>query len=205
MATRFAKELPLAREQQGRVYRLSSQSWMAELGHRPAGDLWGIGARTAAKLAAHDLHTVADVARSDPREMAAWFGPTIGPGIKLLAMGGADVSITTEPAAAKSRSKQVTYPKGLTSADEIRGHVVALADDVSAEVFDLVSGEGRPATHVGVTVRTSTFFTRHKTAKLLAPTTDPAEIRRMALVVLDRFDVDRPVRLLGVRVVLADP
>ena len=205
MATRFAKSLAGPREQAGRVYRLWSGSWLAEMGHRPAGDLWGVGARTAAKLAAHGLHTVDDVARSDPREMAAWFGPTIGPGIKLLAMGGGDVSITTEPSAAKSRSKQVTYPKDLVSADDVRAHVVELADDVSAEVFDPVSGEGRPATHVGVTVRTSTFFTRHKTAKLPSPTVDPAEIRRMALVVLGRFDLDRPVRLLGVRVVLADP
>ena len=72
---------------------------------------------------------------------------------------------------------------------------------MSAEVF----GQGRIGTHVGVTVRTSTFFTRVKTAKLPAPSTDPTEIRRVALEVLARFELDRPVRLLGVRIDLAEP
>jgi DNA polymerase-4 len=31
------------------------------------------------------------------------------------------------------------------------------------------------------------------------PTADVAEIERAAVVVLDKFDLDRPVRLLGVR------
>ena len=62
--------------------------------------------------------------------------------------------------------------------------------------------DGRTVTHVAVKVRTATFFTRTKISKLPEPTTDPAEVVRVARLVLDRFELDRPVRLLGVRVVL---
>jgi DNA polymerase-4 len=65
--------------------------------------------------------------------------------------------------------------------------------------------EGRRVTHVAVKVRTATFFTRTKIHKLPQPTTDPEEVARAALVVLDRFEMTRPVRLLGVRVVLEPP
>ena len=62
--------------------------------------------------------------------------------------------------------------------------------------------EGRRVTHVAVKVRTATFFTRTKIAKLEEPTADRDEVMRMAAVVLDRFELSRPIRLLGVRVVL---
>lgn len=192
MATGFAKP--------GGVYRLWSQNWTAVMGARPARELWGIGAKTAGKLAQHEIHSVTELAAADHRELAGWFGPTIGPSLKLLAMGGASTSIATEPWIAKSRSKQTTYPADLTDpvqiADSVMDLAIALADEVLAE--------GRNVTHVGVTVRTSSFFTRTKTGKLPGPTTDPVEIRRGAGVVLDRFDITHPVRLLGVRVDLQD-
>jgi DNA polymerase-4 len=58
---------------------------------------------------------------------------------------------------------------------------------------------------VAVTVRTSTFFTRTKIRKLAAPGTDESVIRDTALSVFDQFELDRPVRLLGVRLELTMP
>ena len=66
-------------------------------------------------------------------------------------------------------------------------------------------GEGRRVTHVAVKLRTATFFTRTKTSKLAAPTTDADEVVQRALAVLERFEVDRPLRLIGVRVMLEIP
>ncbi|MCU1345999.1 MAG: nucleotidyltransferase/DNA polymerase involved in repair, partial [Acidimicrobiia bacterium] len=73
------------------------------------------------------------------------------------------------------------------------------------EVAESVVGEGRRVTHVAVKVRTATFFTRTKISKLSEPTIDAADVARAAAVVLSRFELDRPVRLLGVRVVLEPP
>ena len=99
------------------------------------------------------------------------------------------------------RSREVTFEHDITSRAEIEEHVTRLA----IEVTESVVAEGRSVTHVAVKIRTATFFTRTKIGKLVRATTDAADVVRHALVVLDRFDLDRPVRLLGVRVVLDLP
>ena len=60
-------------------------------------------------------------------------------------------------------------------------------------------------TRVAVTVRTKTFFTRAKIRKLAVAGNDPEPIVATALDLLAEFDLDRPVRLLGVRLELAMP
>jgi DNA polymerase IV len=193
MATTFAKAST------DKVFRLSSANWLPVMGHRDVTALWGIGKRTAARLAEHDVRTVLDLASADRRDLARWFGPTIGPSLRVLARGGAARAVVTEERVPRSRSKQVTYPADITDPAEIRTQIRALTADVCAEVF----AQGRVATHVGVVVRTASFFTQIKTGKLAEPTTDPAQVVDHALVVLDRFEITRPVRLLGVRVDLA--
>lgn len=193
MATSFGKP--------GGVFRLSRENWWEVMGERPVTDLWGIGSRTAARLHEHDLRTVAQLGHADADALASWFGPTIGPGLRTLARGGASRTVVTEPWVRKSLSKQVTYPEDLRTPEEISTAVLALVEDVHA----LLLAEGREATHVGVTVRTATFFTRTKASKLTEPGTDVEALRGTALRVLGRFEIDRPVRLLGVRLDLADP
>ena len=105
----------------------------------------------------------------------------------------------TEERLARSRSKQVTYPRDLTDPGEIAAQIAELTEDVCRAVF----AEGRSVTHVGVIVRTSTFFTQIKTGKLAASAAESAPVVAKALEVLGRFEITRPVRLLGVRVDLA--
>ncbi len=193
MATTFAKTTA------ARVFRLDAANWVPVMGPREVTALWGIGPRTAARLAGHGVRTVSDLATADRDTLADWFGPTTGPWLRALARGGWSRTISSTERVPVSRSKQVTYPEDLTDPGEIHARIVGLAQDVCREVF----ADGRTATHVGVTVRTSTFFTQVKTAKLPAPTTDPEVVVARALVVLARFEITRPVRLLGVRVVLS--
>jgi DNA polymerase IV len=78
---------------------------------------------------------------------------------------------------------------------------VRMAQELTVEM----AAEGRLVVRVAVKVRTSTFFTRTKIMKLAGPTTDPAVVAAGASAVLQRFELDRPVRLLGVRVELDVP
>lgn len=183
------------------IARLASDTWMSVMGDQPTEALWGIGRRTADKLAAAGLHTVDQLAAADTAELAVRFGPTIGPHLRRLALGGADARVVDEPWVPRSRSRETTFPTDLTDPAAIEEQVRSMTDGLTREVVE----QGRRVTHVGVKVRSSTFFTRIKTGKLPATTTDPAEVARMALVVLDRFALDRPVRLLGVRVDLEPP
>jgi DNA polymerase-4 len=70
-------------------------------------------------------------------------------------------------------------------------------DDVVA-----MAPKARIVARVAVTVRTATFYTRTKIRKLAEPTTDPDVIVGAARQILDLFELDRPVRLLGVRLEL---
>jgi DNA polymerase IV len=194
MATRFAKAAG-----PDHIYRLDSSNWIPMMGDRDVVELWGIGKRTAARLAAHDLRTVTDLALADRDDLAASFGPTIGPRLRVLARGGSARAITTEPWLARSKSRQVTFACDLTDPDDIGHEVAAMARELCAEI----KADGRQVTHVGVTVRTRSFFTQVKTSKLPEVTTDQRIIEAGARAVLARFEIDRPVRLLGVRLDLA--
>lgn len=189
MATIFAKASA------DKVFRLSSANWVELMGDRPVADLWGIGKRTGARLNALGLVTVLDLATADRDALAAAFGPSIGPGLRALARGGTSRTVVAEERVARSRSRQVTYPQDLTDEAEISAQVEILARSVLADVV----AEARIPTHVGVTVRTATFFTSTKTGKLATPTADAEDVVAKALEVLGRFEITRPVRLLGVR------
>jgi DNA polymerase-4 len=192
-ATRAAKP--------GGVARLTRREWIPTMGAKPVTEIWGIGTRTAARLAELGIVTVEDLARADHEQLARHFGPTIGPHLRVLGLGGDDTPIVDEPHIARGRSKEETFTTDVVEPALIAAHVERLARDVTADVV----AEGRRVTHVAVKVRTSNFFTRTKISKLPAPTTDPDDVAGMASTVLARFGELRPVRLLGVRVVLVMP
>ena len=81
---------------------------------------------------------------------------------------------------------------------------MANTSSIAVEVGQEVVAAGHRVRRVAVTVRTSTFYTRTKITTLPEPTTSVAEVERAALLVLARFPLDRPVRLLAVRVEFAD-
>jgi DNA polymerase-4 len=54
-------------------------------------------------------------------------------------------------------------------------------------------------------VRTNTFYTRTKIRKLPSASVDGEAITTTALDLLDQFELDRPIRLLGVRLELNPP
>jgi DNA polymerase-4 len=95
----------------------------------------------------------------------------------------------------------VTFPRDLTERAEMDAAVVDLARQALADVV----AQSRVVTRVAVTVRTNTFYTRTKIRKLDQSSVDAEVITAAALRVLDLFELDRPVRLLGVRLELAPP
>lgn len=140
-------------------------------------------------------------AHTDAELLTATFGPRTGLWLLLLAKGGGDSEVRTEPWVPRSRSHVVTFPRDLTQRAEMRSAVTDLAQRPLADVV----AQSRIVTRVAVTVRTATFYTRTKIRKLEAPSTDLDVVTTAALRVLDLFDLERPVRLLGVRLELVMP
>jgi DNA polymerase-4 len=183
------------------IYALTDANWMTVMADRPVDALWGVGPKTAKKLAALDITTVWQLAHSDAEVLTSTFGPRTGLWLLLLAKGGGDTAVSAEPWIPRSRSHVVTFPRDLTERSEMDSAVTQLA----RQALDDVRSSGRIVIRVAVTVRTATFYTRTKIRKLAAPTTDPETITAAALRVLDLFELDRPVRLLGVRLELVMP
>lgn len=206
LATGFAKAMGKSRDtaadppgaHEG-MFRLTATNWSEVMAHRPTNALWGVGSRIAARLAELDIHTVGDLMAADRSRLAIEFGPANGPYLWVIGRGAGDTEVVTAPPPAVGRSRSETFPRDIEDRAEIGAQVARLAAEVAAEI----TAAGRIATRVAVTVRTSTFYTRSKQAKLPEPTTDIPTIVEAALRVLDRFPLDRPVRLLGVRLELA--
>jgi DNA polymerase IV len=183
------------------IFALTDANWMTMMADRPVDALWGVGPKTAKKLAALGITTVWGLAHSDAELLTSAFGPRTGLWLLLLAKGGGDTGVSAEPWTPRSRSHVVTFPRDLTDRAEMESSITQLAEQALADVL----ASGRIVTRVAVTVRTATFYTRTKIRKLGAPTTNRDAIVAAALRVLDLFELDRPVRLLGVRLELAMP
>lgn len=181
------------------IHVLTDDNWMTTMGDRPVEALWGVGPKTAKRLAAIGITTVADLAASDPAVLTSTLGPSTGLWILLLAKGGGDTTISTQPWVPRSRSHVVTFSEDLTDRTEMDAAVTELARRTLAEVIE----QERLVTRVAVTLRTSTFHTRTKIRTLSAPTVAADTIVGTARDVLGLFDLGRPVRLLGVRLELA--
>ena len=187
LATGFAKPAG--------VYRLTRDNWVEVMAARPVTALWGIGSRTAAKLAGLGIGTVEELARAEPEVLAARFGPAMGPHFRRLALGAGDTDVTATPWVARSRSRETTFQQDLSDPEEIREQVRLLARRVARDV----RAEGRPAVRVVVKVRFAPFSTSTRGVSPAEPTADLGQIEDAAVAALARFDDTRAVRLLGVR------
>ena len=118
-ATGFAKP--------GGIASLTRREWLPVMGDRPVTAIWGVGAKTAARLEALGVRTVRDLAHADTDALARAFGPAIGPHLRVLGVGGDDSPIVDEPWVARSRSKEETFVRDVVTADERRGAVDRLA------------------------------------------------------------------------------
>jgi DNA polymerase IV len=177
------------------VFRLTSANWFSVLGDRPTDALWGIGAKTARKLAGLGIATVSDLAAADPDALAAVFGPMTGPWLVLLGRGRGDADVDDSPYVARGHGKEETFQVNIADWSRVQAEVRRIAGLLAA---DLVL-DGRPAVRVVVKVRYAPFVTETHGVTLASPAVEAAVIEAAAASALGRFTGRRPVRLLGVR------
>jgi nucleotidyltransferase/DNA polymerase involved in DNA repair len=177
------------------VFRLTFGNWFSVLGSLPTDALWGIGAKTARKLAGLGINTVSELAAADPDALAAVFGPMTGPWLVLLGRGRGDAEVDDSPYVAKGHGKEETFQQNIADWSRVQAEVARIARLLAVDL----AAEERPAVRVVVKVRYAPFITETHGVTLPSPGSDAAVIERAALAALDRFTGRRPVRLLGVR------
>ena len=177
------------------VFRLTSANWYGVMGDRPADALWGIGAKTAAKLAELGIGTVRELAAADPAALAARFGPATGPWLVGLARGEGSSTVDAEPWVARSRSKETTFQRDLADWSQVESAVAEVARQLAADL----AGERWLVARVVVKIRYVPFFTKTRGVTLPAPGRAAEVVGPGAAAALALFTDHRPVRLVGVR------
>ena len=102
------------------VFTLTSDRWSGWMGPRSTDSLWGIGAKTARKLAAIGIGTVDELAAADLDELAAAFGPSTGPWLARLARGEDASEVSDAPWIPKGVSRERTFQRDLATAERHR-------------------------------------------------------------------------------------
>jgi DNA polymerase-4 len=182
-------------------YVLTAENWFEVMGDRPTRALWGIGGKTAKKLAALGIDTVSQLAQSDARVLAAELGPTMGPWYHRIGRGVSDSAVTGEPWVPRAHGRETTFQEDLEDWDRIAEEVRALTRQVLVDI----DKEGRPAARVGLKLRYRPFVTVSRSLTLPEPSNDADVLAVAAVSLLERVERDRPVRLLGVRLEMVPP
>ena len=159
----------------------------------PVTELWGVGPKTAERLARLGVATIGDIARIPEEEMHHYFGKT-GRDLLLRARGIDNRPVTTEHET-KSISREITFAKDVTDEQVLHRTLLRLTQSVGRRLRRAnLSGST-----VSIKLRWSDFTTLTRQVTLPAPTQHTQDIFHAALSLLDKnWNPYQPVRLIGV-------
>jgi DNA polymerase-4 len=169
----------------------------ARLWPLPVERLWGVGPRTAARLHAAGIRTIADLLEAKTPVIVPLLGDAEAARLRALARGQDDRPVEPDREA-RSISEERTYGNDLTDPEEIDRALLARSEGVAREL----RRERLAGRTVRIKVRTGDFTTWTR-AKTLGAATDLAEVIVQAAreLFLERIALGRKgVRLLGVGV-----
>lgn len=197
--TKVRAKMASALAKPGGIRRLTERNWLEVVGSLPPSRLWGIGPRTQTRLARLGIRTIGSLAAADPSALAAAFGPSLGPHLAMLARGEGPSTVSPLRAPPHSHGHQTTFQRDVRDPRVVRQAVGAIAREIAGDL----RATGRRAARLVVTVRFSPFETHAHGTVLDEPTFDPGCIEARAEEALERFDLNRPVRMVEVRAELA--
>jgi DNA polymerase-4 len=155
--------------------------------------LWGIGPKTAARLAELGVTTVGELAQAADEELRSRFGRH-GAEMVRQAQGIDDRPVIVEHGA-RSISQEVTFARDVADRQALKRQLWRSSRGVAAQLKQA----GLVAGTVAIKLRYADFTTLTRQLTLAVATDDEVEIYAVALRLLERaWDPGQPVRLLGV-------
>ena len=158
----------------------------------------GIGPKAHARLQAMGLCTIGALAAADPQRLLAEFGRSYGAWLWEAAHGRDDRPLVTERES-KSISRETTFARDLhprRDRDALTGILLDLCRRLGADL----ERKARQGKTIGIKLRYDNFQTVTRDLTLERATADPEAIRDAARACLRRVPLDRPLRLLGIRI-----
>jgi len=159
------------------------------------GDIPGVGPRFVERLARYRLITVRDALARDRATLEQWLGHRAG-GWLFDRIRGIDATPIVGRAAAKSISRDETFPADIDDDDQLRRELLRLSDRAAADL----RRHGYTARTVSVRIRDRDFRDRRASRTLPEPVTTERVIFEVACALFARLRAARsvPARLLSV-------
>ena len=130
----------------------------------PVGELWGIGAATAARLEQIGIVTIGDLQQAAPRLLRHIFGDHAG--AVIARAQGVDESPVRPEREIKSISEERTFPRDVSDPQVLRNMLLTLSDEVAVRL----RSQGLFARTVHLKLRWYDFHTVTRQTTLVAPT-----------------------------------
>lgn len=165
-----------------------------QLWGKPCSYMYGIGSRTAEKLAKVGLRTIGELAQADEEKLIRHFG-VVGAWLKAAANGIDESPVNPDNEPSKSIGHTTTLPHDFTATADIRRVFLNLADQVCRRMRKqhLLAGT------VQITIRDPGMKTITRSVTLETPTEDADHVYHTACGLFEKHWKDgSPVRLLGI-------
>ena len=169
----------------------------ARLWPMPVRRLHGVGPKAAAKLARLGIATIGELAQADPAWLAQHFGKANSAWMHAAARGRDDRAVVTfsEP---QSISRETTFERDLHAVRD-RAQLTRIFTELCVELSGDLQRKRYASRTIGIKLRFENFKTVTRDKTLAAPTANADQIRRAAGECLKRVDLEKRIRLLGVR------
>lgn len=187
-----AKVASDAEKPSGFVVLTREQACARFAGHAPK-LIPGIGAKTAERLEALGITTIAALAAAPEARLADAFGARLGPWLRARGRFEDDAPVSQERVAV-SESRETTFDTDIGSRAEQEAVLRRLASELAAGLRK----HGRRGRTIRIKVRLDDFTTVTRARTIPAHTDDPDLIGAIACELLGEYAPARPVRLLGV-------
>ena len=164
----------------------------------PCRKINGIGPKAETKLIAAGIHTIGELAQAPREWLIDHFGKSYGAWLHEASHGRDDRPVVThsEPV---SISRETTFERDLHAVQD-RAELGAIFTRLCEQVAQDLQRKGYLGRTIGIKLRYDNFKSVTRDQSVDFYTAEPATLRRIAGQCLKRVDLQRRIRLLGVRV-----
>ena len=180
------------------VCEMWSEDREAKVYPLPVSDLLYVGYATTKKFDIYGIHTIGDLANSDPAYICRILRCKTGESLWSMACGydRTPVAYIESVEDIKSIGNSNTMPRDLLNDDDVRAAFLMLGDSIAQRMRD----NGFQATTLQITVRDNDLLSFQRQMKLPRPTNLTAELVPAAMQLFKKhYSWYRPIRSLGIR------
>lgn len=158
----------------------------------PVRKLWGVGPKTEERLREHGFELIGDIASASLDDLRERLGRNLADHLHDLSRGIDPRSVSNDRER-KSIGSETTFEVDLRSRDAVLAALVPHADEVAADLRK----RHLHASGVRVKVRYTDGFQLQTRQTAIEPTDDASVLLAHARRMIDGFDLQRPIRLVG--------